>query len=331
MTGALLRVLMYHRVVDPRDAIGSNPSVISATPETFAEQMRHVARYYRVVSADQVLETVRYGRPLPKHAVLITFDDAYRDFGEIAWPILRRLRLPATVFVPTAYPGDARRAFWWDRLASAIAHASRTAVESLASGMLSRRTSQGRGNSLRALRIALKQRPHEEAMRIVDELCATLGESQAPESAVLSWDQLRELNRDGVTVAAHTQNHPSLTKLPLEQARGEVHGSRADLIRELGTAPGIFSYPFGEHSDSVVELVRDAGFDIAVTCLSGYSNVQSADPLRLRRINITMRTTPFLFPMRLLRYGCDLDRLRQTAREWLAVPRRARLGALRLI
>jgi peptidoglycan/xylan/chitin deacetylase (PgdA/CDA1 family) len=320
MRGDLLRVLMYHRVIDPRDTIGSNPSVISATPQTFTEQMRHVAKHYRVLSAEEVLNALRHEQRLPDNAVLITFDDAYRDFGEIAWPILRRFGLSATVFVPTAYPGDPKRAFWWDRLASAIALASRTAVESMVSGMLSLHTVQGRGHSLRTLRRALKQRPHAEAMRIVDELCTELGEVERPTGFVLSWDQLRELRRDGVTVAAHTRNHPALTKLPLAEARTEINGSRADLIRELGSAPGIFSYPFGEHNDAAVGLVRDAGFEIAVTCLGGYSCIRSSDPLRLRRINITLRTTPLLFPMRLMRYGCELDRLRQAAREWRDAP-----------
>jgi peptidoglycan/xylan/chitin deacetylase (PgdA/CDA1 family) len=306
---------MYHRIIDPCDAIGSNPSVISATPGDFAEQMRYVARHYRVLSADELLDVVRMERPVPERALMISFDDAYRDFGENAWPILRRAGLPATVFVPTAYPGDPQRAFWWDRLASAIARTSRPTVGSGASGMLSLGSARARGNSLRKLRMTLKQRPHVEAMRMIDDLCAELGEVEPPAGKVLSWDQLRELRRDGVTLAAHTRTHAALTQLPLDEARAEICGSHNDLIRELGSAPPIFSYPFGAWDDDVVELVRQAGFEIAVTCVSGYNRIRSSDPLRLRRVNITLRTTPFLFRVRLLRYGCDLDRLRQLIHE----------------
>jgi peptidoglycan/xylan/chitin deacetylase (PgdA/CDA1 family) len=143
---------------------------------------------------------------------------------------------------------------------------------------------------------------------------------------VLSWDELRELNRDGVTVAPHTQTHPSLTRVPLDQARAEICGSRDDLARELGSVPAIFSYPFGDYDNAVVELVREAGFEVAVTCESGYSRIRATDPLRLRRVNITLRTTPLLFRVRVMRYGCHLDRLRQAAREWRALPYNAVTG-----
>ena len=54
------------------------------------------------------------GRRAPPNAVLVTFDDGYADV-EAAVPLLRRSGVPATFFVPTAYP-DAGRLFWWDRV-----------------------------------------------------------------------------------------------------------------------------------------------------------------------------------------------------------------------
>ena len=88
--GAMLRILTYHRVADIGTCPRLNPRLVSATPVEFEKQMRHLARSYRVVSATDVLEAVEFGRPLPRRAVLVTFDDAYRDFAEIAWPIMRR-------------------------------------------------------------------------------------------------------------------------------------------------------------------------------------------------------------------------------------------------
>ena len=93
----LLRVLTYHDL-DPDSG--------------FAEQMELVARRYRVVSAEEVLEALGGGPPLAPRALLITFDDAYRSFETIAWPVLERLGLPAVLFVPSAFPGRPERVFW---------------------------------------------------------------------------------------------------------------------------------------------------------------------------------------------------------------------------
>lgn len=98
-----LRVLMYHKVNDRPE----NP--ISVPIGLFDEQMTVLAELgYEVVSLDAVLDHVAGIRPLPPGAVLITFDDGYRDVLENALPVLRRHGYPAVIFVPIGYLDDAR-------------------------------------------------------------------------------------------------------------------------------------------------------------------------------------------------------------------------------
>ena len=310
MTTSTLRVLTYHRVVGPDAADAPSPSLVSATPAVFAEQMRHLARRYRVIPADEVVWAYRAGRRLPDRAVLITFDDAYRDVGEIAWPILRRFGLPATVFVPTAHP-DGGRTFWWDRLHHALGATSCVVLDVVPLGRLPLHTPEARRAALRVLQGHLKSLPHADAMRLVDELCDRLGLAAAqPPSNVHGWDELRQLARDGMTIGAHTRTHPALTRLPLHEARAEIGGSREDVRREVGTVPVIFAYPFGAHDDRVVEAARAEGFDLAVTCLDGHARIPACDPLRLCRTNITPRTSSVVFRLRLSSLGPHVDRLR---------------------
>src|ERR1051326_5923035 len=124
----MLRILMYHRVAELKDTPTIDSRSVSATPSTFAQQMRHLARYYHVVSMPDVLDAVKRKRTIRDRSVLITFDDAYADFADFAWPILKQLRLPATMFVPTAYPGHPELAFWWDRLYQAFDRTRRTEI-----------------------------------------------------------------------------------------------------------------------------------------------------------------------------------------------------------
>src|SRR5439155_184650 len=66
----------------------------------FARQMQYVSRRYRVVALDRLLEPGHAPTPDRPCAVL-TIDDGYRNIYRVAFPILKRLRLPATLFVPT--------------------------------------------------------------------------------------------------------------------------------------------------------------------------------------------------------------------------------------
>jgi peptidoglycan/xylan/chitin deacetylase (PgdA/CDA1 family) len=307
----VLRILAYHRVAELRDTPAVDVRTVSATPEGFARQMKHLARFYRVVSVPEVLEAVEKGRVLPKRAVVITFDDAYVDFAEIAWPILKQFRLPVTMFVPTAYSNQPERAFWWDRLYQAFAATARTEINVSPFGDLPLLPLDQKRSSLRTIQNHVITLPHGEAMQLVDALCAELGPSCAQGGSVLTWKHLRELAREGLTLGSHTRTHPLMTQITPEQMREEVQGSQEDLQREIGVCLPIFCYPNGNHNDAVVSVLREQGIRLAFTTLSGPNNLGSLDPLRLHRTIIMPRTTPAIFCLRLLRLGIHMDAWRE--------------------
>ena len=312
MRAPSLRILTYHRVLDPGRADTRDPSTISATPDGFERQMRYVAKWYDVVSASDVLDAWRGRHALPRRPVLITFDDACRDFADVAWPILTRCALPATLFVPTAFPDQPQRHFWWHRLHGAFMSTRLAEVADPALGVLVMSTPEARRTGLRLVQRRLKAMPHGEAMDAVERLCRRLGEAHVPRNDVLTWRELRRLAAEGVTLGAHTRTHPALTRLSADQAREEIRGSRDDLERETGETPRMFAYPFGDCDEATARLVREEGFELAVTCRDGH-NRPSADPFRLCRTNISGRTTPLILAFRLTGAGARVDRWRHRA------------------
>ena len=93
-----LRVLMYHKVNDLRP----NPTTVPTS--VFAEQMALLGHLgYAPVSLAEVRAHYVDGAPLPKGAVLITFDDGYRDNLLNALPILQHHGYPAVIFVPIGF------------------------------------------------------------------------------------------------------------------------------------------------------------------------------------------------------------------------------------
>jgi len=303
----MLRILMYHRVAELKDTPTIDSRSVSATPSSFARQMRHLARYYHVVSMPDVLDAVKRNRTIRDRSVLITFDDAYADFTDFAWPTLKQLRLPATMFVPTAYPGRPELAFWWDRLYQAFDRTRRTELSGTPLGTLPLANPDLRRRSLRVLQDYVPTLPHDEAMRLVDSLCGQLVEAPVTGGSVLSWDQLRMLARDGLTLGSHTRTHPILTQLPPDRIREEVGGSHQDLKKEIGSALPIFCYPNGDHNDTVTTILREEGIRLGFTTLVGENELGSIDLLRLRRTGITPRSTLPVFSLRLLRPGMFLD------------------------
>lgn len=294
-----LRVVTYHRIGDPRHEEHGDSKLYSATPEMFRTQMQLLADRYHVLSMGEVVEAVRSRGLLPPRAVLITFDDAYPDFQEIAWPILREMALPVTLFVPTAYPDNAAAEFWWDRLARAIRFADPGATIEGPRGRLSLDSMRRRQRAAMGLREYVKTLPHDTAMHWVDRLCAQLDLPPSSIATTLGWSALRQLRDEGVVLGAHTRTHPLLDRIDETRLEAEIFGAKQDLEEHVGSCLPIFAYPAGAVGREAPAMLRSAGFELAWTTRAGASDLARDDPLQLRRFHVGISTTAPLLRARL--------------------------------
>jgi peptidoglycan/xylan/chitin deacetylase (PgdA/CDA1 family) len=279
----VLPILTYHRVDEPERSPELYPGLIGATPAEFDEQMRFLSSAHRPLSLLELLAIRRGEAPLPPRAVMVTFDDGYRSVAEHAWPIMQRHGVPLTLFVPTAFPSDPSRAFWWDRLWSALG--TEDEVVSTPLGDLPVRTPAERLSVYRRLRGHVKSLPHERAMAIVDDLCRGSGAEPRPRS-VLGWDELRRLAGEGVAIGSHSCTHPLLDKVTQAEAGAEIRESLRDLERELGPTPRVFAYPGGGVNSGAASVLEEEGVELAFLASRGLNDLSRPDWLRLRRINV---------------------------------------------
>jgi len=106
----------------------------------------------------------------------------------------------------------------------------------------------------------------------------------------LTWVQLQEMSAAGMDIQAHTLSHPHLRALAPDAAMHEIAESKRILESQLGKRVIALSYPYGEYNDTVVGMVKRAGFESAVTLASGYR--QRADELfTLHRIRVSFGET----------------------------------------
>lgn len=119
----------------------------------------------------------------------------------------------------------------------------------------------------------------------------------------MSWEQVRDLSRQGFDIGAHTHSHLDMAASPLEQVETELQQSKHILEAELGKPVDLFVYPFGgptQINEHAIERVKAAGFISCASCFGGV-NPPVADPYRLRRIGIAeWFTSPYQFGFELL-------------------------------
>ena len=302
----LLRVLTYHRVDDPQARPWLDPVLISAAPKVFEDQMKYLSANYQPVSVFDVLEVLQRNDQilLPPRAVLVTFDDAYQDFEQHAWPVLKRYQIPVTLFVPTAFPDQPKHFFWWDSLFHAL-HTTVKAEIRTPIGNLTIDTDLGRSQANLRLKNYIKSLPNDAAIGFLEDLEQQLHVSPQV-NCVLGWEALRKLANEGVTLAPHTQTHPIMNHIPPSVMKNEAEGSFYDLQREIGETPAVFAYPSGFHTPEVVRAVQAAGFKLAFTTERGINILGRTDPLRLQRINVGAQTTIPILRAQLLALSASL-------------------------
>jgi peptidoglycan/xylan/chitin deacetylase (PgdA/CDA1 family) len=299
LRGNLLRILVYHRIGDPGGDIGLlDPSLLSATPEQFEQQMSFLLEHYRVLSIRDLLQAIEAKESLPPKSVMVTFDDGYRNFLETAWPTLERLQVPTLLFLATSSLSSADQLFWWDRLYQGIYRTTYTRLNLPPAGDFPLQTKDQRRDAFNELKRQISCIDFHLAMQLVDRIMETL--EVVPETAgiMMNWSDARSLNEYGCYLAAHTRTHPILSRISIDDARQEILGGQQDIRREIGTAWPVFAYPSGHSqdcSDDLLPILNEEGFKVAMTSIPGINVLPRSDLLQLKRTGLSPRLNPLEF------------------------------------
>jgi peptidoglycan/xylan/chitin deacetylase (PgdA/CDA1 family) len=307
-------VLMYHRVIPQGSMSAAAQPGMVVEPETLAMHLQYLRRHFTVVPlsflapARNRAAQASAGKPL----CVLTFDDGWRDFYEYAYPVLQAYDAPATVFLPTDFIGTSRW-FWTDQLALLLGRLSGPAARGMrlpsTGDVLHEELTSGPRSLEHRLERAiavLKPRSIEEIDAVIARLAAAVGEMpNLPDRAFLSWEEVQEMHSSGlVQFGSHTSSHLLLTNVSEKQARCELRRSREGLLERgvVNRDSVCFSYPNGNWSDRLSELVQAEGYCLAVTTQPGW-HYHRANPFAIRRIAIhqDMTSTAGMFGSRIAR------------------------------
>lgn len=254
----------------------------------FEQQMRYLRRHDHVVPLDGSL--ARHG---PPHRVVVTFDDGYASVYRLAFPILRALALPATVFVPTDFI-TGRQTLWWDRLRTAIRWHPGPRLHVTVSGTtqaLPTASPADKLATLRALHERLAALDDEERARALDSLAGTARPD--PLRAPLTVGQMREMGAAGIAFQSHGTSHRAFGTLSPEEVWREAYQSRRLIEAWVGREVRWLAYPFGDPGHDAENVVARAGYRGTLTMREGLARAD--ERFCLPRIAIGDPVTPSQF------------------------------------
>jgi peptidoglycan/xylan/chitin deacetylase (PgdA/CDA1 family) len=258
--------------------------------------MRFLKRAYTPVPLAVLADALVRGEAPPSGTVAITLDDGYADNYDEAFPVLRALGVPATVYVATEAI-DGGPGFWTADLRAVVLAARASSARVDVDGGHDVRLGDGeeRQRALKTLINLLVPVSHAERRRVLAELRKTLGVNGGADvsTAMLTSEQIRALHAGGVSIGAHTETHSNMTLLAPDEVRREIGGSRTRLEAILDVPVHDFAYPntggrFPHCNPAVARIIEELGFRSAATSHAGIVGART-DRYLLPRIGISPR------------------------------------------
>ena len=178
-------VLMYHRFEDERF-----PST-SISSKNFQNQIKYLKENnFNILPISDLVLFFDKKYDIPEKSVFLTIDDGYKSFYEHAYPVLRKNKLPFSLFLSTKFVSNEKS------------------------------------------------------------------------SDFMNWEMIQELSKNKGEILNHTHSHPKLLELQINEVEKEFGLAEKEITSKIGRLQKVVSYPYGESSPEIQELVNKMGYNI---------------------------------------------------------------------
>jgi peptidoglycan/xylan/chitin deacetylase (PgdA/CDA1 family) len=292
-------IFMLHGVMDEM----APSSWVPLRPQLSRKQLRltlkTLSSYYHLVGMEDAVQMLSGQAPFQPNCMVLTFDDGYRNQLKHAWPILQEFGAPATIFLATGHI-ESRKPFWFDRLDYAIQQARLSGRRFTAGNEVVVFPSEDRNDlrvAFKRLRDSAKIAPRPDRLMVLEmesmaksleEECGCRLEDIFEEddwTGLLTWQEIRAAaSQEGLTFGSHTVDHTRLGGVNEKEIRKQLLLSKQSIERHTGKECRYFCFPSGSFSSLSVRLLKECGYEAAVTTQEGI-NRPGQDLFRLYRIS----------------------------------------------
>ncbi len=279
-----LTTVMYHYVRDLKNS--RYPEIKGLDVGAFRYQLAHLKKHYTVLTIEEVIGALETGSNLPPDAALLTFDDAYLDHYRYVFPLLDEHGLQGS-FYPSARSVLERSVLEVNKIHYLLASgvAAGELVRDIFGLLDARRAEWGlETNEVYYQKLAVPNRfdtaevvfikrllqrelPGPLRKDLADTLLQKhigISEAVLHEELYASFEQLGLMHRRGMHIGVHGYDHFWLGYLTRPEVESEIDKSLAFLAKLRGAAlPWTMAYPFGNYSETVIDVVREKGCSLA--------------------------------------------------------------------
>ncbi|MCB0358062.1 MAG: polysaccharide deacetylase family protein [Bdellovibrionales bacterium] len=269
------RILRYQHVINPEDHLYPLSRTSYVRPKTFERHCRYLAKHCHVLPLHQLASLLEKKEPIPERSVAITFDCGYADVLSHAFPHLSLYRLPATVFLPTAYI-DENNLFWYDKVLGVMLLLQLhdqpfPRFPQLRDVFWEMLEEQGSLEKIELAHIALfveelkrmPLQPRYEIIGLLGQAADSLGGLPGAKF-FLDWTDVKALGRVNISFGTMGHGHKDFSELPHEEIVADLNASSTAFRQQEVIPAPVFSYPEGNVTKELRKLLPKFGIKYSV-------------------------------------------------------------------
>lgn len=279
-------ILWYHGICDDNFDLLKDYDERHISTSSFRKQMEFLKRKgYSIITMTELVNTIKNNGNFHK-AVVLTFDDGFRNVIENAYPIMQEYNAKGCFYLVSDLIGT-DSPLWTDFVETVIRSQEQGSYQFDFKGekytyMLTDKKSYE--YAMKDIKSKLRSISNTERLEHLKQFGGVKTESIPKEFFLADWEEIIELNANVLEIGSHTRSHPNCAKLTSEEElHNEIYLSKEDIEDKTGKKVEHFCYPAGSYNDRVIDEVMASGYQSAVTIDYGF-NSDNTGLYRLKRV-----------------------------------------------
>lgn len=228
----------------------------------FEKQIKWLEAHFNFLSSENFF----HGKPSKGINIMLTFDDGYKDNFDIAYPIIKKNKVPTAFFIVTSIP-NANSWLWHDKLRFLV--------------------NEGKLNSAKSELILKDLNRGKEIDRNTIDMVNRMMGGYHKERHMMSWEEIITLGNNDFIIGSHTHTHTPLQFLTSIEKDNELTESLEMISSHINRKVTHFAYPNGLYDDESTKKMVKYGIKYAYTTKNGL-NKKTDSPLHIKRIGINV-------------------------------------------
>lgn len=241
-------IIPYYHMINDYEVLHIKHLYKHKTIKEFSLDIEYLSKSFHLIHLNDLLDFLKNGHRLPDKALLLTFDDGFREMHDIVSPILLQKGIPATFFINSDFTDNHNLCFQ-HKASLIVEHLSQYKISKAVQKKIEKLLGQDKlkETSINSSILAIKYDERNLVDQIAETLAIDFNNYLEKYQPYLTTPQIHRLISDGFTIGGHSIDHPFYADLTLkEQVRQTMESVR--MVRDtFNLAYGAFAFP---HSDN---------------------------------------------------------------------------------